>query len=1173
MKVYNRYLIYFGAVTLIALCLWACKSNSTPPPEDTGPRKIEILFLGHDSEHHHSELFMPMLASALADKGINFTYTNDPAVLNPSTLNQYDGFALYANHDEITKSQEKALLNFVESGRGFIPIHCASYCFRNSDKFVELVGAQFKSHEVGTFTADISNAEHPITAGLEPFETWDETYVHHLHNENRTVLMERVEGDAKEPWTWIRTHGNGRIFYTAYGHDERTWNHPGFHTLMERGIKWAVGDIAAKNANALSFPERTYTEAKIPNYEQRDPPPKLQAPFNTEESHSLIQIPVGFELELFASEPQINTPVAMNFDEKGRLWYLETTDYPNEIKIEDMTGNDKIKIVEDTDGDGKADSFKVFAENLSVPTSLVFYDGGVIVSQAPHFLYLKDTDGDDKADVREILFSGWGTFDTHAGPSNLRYGFDNWIWGTVGYSGFDGIVGEDTLKFGQGIYRFKPDGSKLEYMGSTSNNTWGLGFTETFDILASTANNTHSAYLGIPGKYYEGTIGIKGRDVKKIDGHYLFHPITQNVRQVDVFGGFTAAAGHNFYTARSFPKEYWNRIAFVCEPTGHLLHNAILEGDGAGFKESDGWNLLASADEWVSPIHTEIGPEGNLWILDWYNFIIQHNPTPPGFENGFGNAHINPLRDKQRGRIYKLSYKAGKKGKAYDLDHESTADLLAALKSENMKWRLHAQRLLVESGQLDVVNQLIAIAKDRSVDEIGLNGPAIHALWTLDGLGAINDAKVVDLLRTSLKHPAAGVRKAAIQILPKHEENLDAMVDAKVFYDQDAHTRLAAFLTLADMPFSNKVGDIVYELSQDQSLEQDEWLSKALYILMVRHKNSFIKSLEANHPDFMSLVSMEDAEAIDWLDVNLDVSSWGDIKVPARWSESGATDLHETDGTMWYHTTVNLNASQARGGGKIHFGVIDETDSVYINGKLVGNTVRSWGGTRSYTFGKGVLKSGRNVIAINVEDYGGRGGILGDPKEGVYLQAGNDKIDLAGKWKYKLESVFRRDAPIFINGQTPLKLFLENYSPYANQVSNQLKEEAGPADQSITIKTVREQMKYDIEEFTVKAGTTIEIVFENTDAMQHNLLICTPGSLEKVGAAADRLATSPLGLSQGYVPKMPEVLKASILIDPGTTTTIRFKVPDKGGDYPYICTFPAHWRMMNGVMKVVEGEI
>ena len=206
----------------------------------------------------------------------------------------------------------------------------------------------------------------------------------------------------------------------------------------------------------------------------------------------------------------------------------------------------------------------------------------------------KDTDGDDKADVRRILIDGWGTFDTHAGPSNLKYGYDNKIWGVVGYSGFEGIIAGSNREFRQGIFRFKTDISEFEFMTSTSNNTWGLGFTENNDVFASTANNTHSVFFAIPEKAVEGIEGIRLAGSMKIDGHYAMGSITEKVRQVDVFGGFTAASGHNFYTARSYPKEFWNKVAFVCEPTGHLVHMARIEKEGAGlWKRTAGICLLA----------------------------------------------------------------------------------------------------------------------------------------------------------------------------------------------------------------------------------------------------------------------------------------------------------------------------------------------------------------------------------------------------------------------------------------------------------------------------------------------------------------------------------------------------------------------------------------------------
>src|SRR5690606_9225687 len=281
------------------------------------------------------------------------------------------------------------------------------------------------------------------------------------------------------------------------------------------------------------------------------------------------------------------------------MWILETKDYPN-VMLDGAPGSDRIRILEDTDNDGHADKFTVFAEGLNVPTSLVFSRGGVIVSGAPNFLFLKDTDGDDKADVREVLSTGWGTRDTHAIPSNLVYGHDNHIWGVVGYSGFDGQMNGRSMQFGQGMYRFKPDGGDFDYIAGSTNNTWGIGFSETFDVFGSTANNDQSFHVAIPNRYFDGIEGIpngtaSGRGVgpgyASIAQYYALHPMTPYIRQVDVFGGFTAGAGHHLYTARQFPKDYWNRKALITEPTAHLLALGNVEPEGAGFVTRDGWNL------------------------------------------------------------------------------------------------------------------------------------------------------------------------------------------------------------------------------------------------------------------------------------------------------------------------------------------------------------------------------------------------------------------------------------------------------------------------------------------------------------------------------------------------------------------------------------------------------
>jgi type 1 glutamine amidotransferase len=250
----RKYVVAAGVALALGLSL-------APVPGQTpaAPKKIEILFLGHNSVHHDSAKFEPMLKTALASEPFNFTYTADPKDLNEANLAKYDELIIYANHTNIEPDQEKALLDFVAGGKGFLPLHCASFCFQNSPQYIALVGAQFQRHKTGEFIAEVVKPDHPVMLSIQPFNVWDETYVHTKHNNDRTVLMERVDAEGREPWTWVRTHGKGRVFYTAYGHDERVWGHPSFHRLVRNAILWAAP--TATRAQMKIAPERELAAA------------------------------------------------------------------------------------------------------------------------------------------------------------------------------------------------------------------------------------------------------------------------------------------------------------------------------------------------------------------------------------------------------------------------------------------------------------------------------------------------------------------------------------------------------------------------------------------------------------------------------------------------------------------------------------------------------------------------------------------------------------------------------------------------------------------------------------------------------------------------------------------------------------------------------------------------
>ncbi len=878
----------------VVLLLWAQVTSAAEPA------RLKLLFLG-DSEHHQPAVRFKQLQPVMAKRKIELVYSDVPADLNLVTLKAYDGLVVYANIDAIEDSQAKALLEFVESGKGFVPLHCASYCFRNNEKIVALMGAQFLKHGSGTFRTTISQSDHPVMKGFKGFESWDETYVHTKHNEQgRTVLETRSEGDTEEPWTWVRTQGRGRVFYTAWGHDGRTFSNPGFHNLVERGIRWACGQDPSSVPAFTDRPEMTklpidakpfeYVEADVPFY-----PPgkqwgtvenqkrKMQLPASPEESMKHFVTPVGFHVKLFASERDLQgKPITMNWDERGRLWICETFDYPNELKPRGQ-GRDRIQILEDTDGDWVADKFTVFAEGLSIPTAIAFYRGGAVVQDGTETIYLKDTNGDDKADLRKVLITGWEMRDTHGEVSNFQYGLDNWYYAMQGYNDSSPVLtdGRKVQSFKQGFFRFKleeksgsngtvpdPIVSDLEFLRSTNNNTWGLGFSEEGLVFGSTANGNPSEFMPIPNRYYEAVRGWSSSVLGGIADSNQFEPLDDTkVRQVDHHGGFTAAAGHALYTARNYPKEYWNRAAFVAEPTGHLVATFILRDEGAGFRSKNSWNLLASNDEWSGPIMAEVGPDGNVWVIDWYNFIIQHNPTPVGFETGKGNAYESPLRDKKHGRIYRIVYtgtdeESGSESLAtktvdagtmngarpLDLSLASGEQLLAALHSPNFLWRRQAQRLMVEQRQIDVVQSLIEMVKEQSLDEIGLATDIIHALWTLQARGALDgeNREALKVVIRALNHPSAGVRRNALLVLPRNAESISPVLQSGTIRDKNAQVRLATFLTLADLPASADAADAVRLSMLIPENVQDRWIYDSMIAVAARHDLPFLKAVVKN---------------------------------------------------------------------------------------------------------------------------------------------------------------------------------------------------------------------------------------------------------------------------------------------------------------------------------------
>jgi putative membrane-bound dehydrogenase-like protein len=1168
----------------------AQKPPATPAqrttPRESEARPLRVLFVGSEKAPHQASTVAAPLVSSLARRGIQLiTLPGSADAIAAETLRHYDALMIYGDQT-FTPEQQKALAAFVDGGKAVLGVH--------SPSLVNQVGSPAPAAQAfaAAVAPEIVAAAHSIMKGVEAFATTDEGPAPAPPGTGTTVLMQRTLGQGREAFTWVRAQGKGRMFYTGYGHDVATWSNPNFQKLIEQATVWAVDEPARRAYLEMKMPEVTYVDTfVVPNYENRNPAPKYQLPFTAEESMKFIQLPAEFKLELFAKEPDIIEPIAFNFDERGRLWIIEAIDYPN-VVLNGKPGDDRIKIVEDTNGDGRADKFTVFADHLNLPTSLVFANGGVVVTAMPNTLFLKDTNGDDKADVTQILHTGWGIGDTHAGPSSLMYGFDNYIWGTVGYSRFKGQVGDKTFDFGQAVYRFKPDGSGFEQVTGTTNNTWGLGMSETFDVFGSTANNDPSFYVAIPNRYFEGVEGLPmpaggGRGVgagyQSAAQFYNAHYVTPYIRQVDVFGGYTAGAGHQLYTARAFPKRYWNRIAFINEPTAHLVGQGIIEPRGAGFVTRDGWNLLAGAEEWVAPVQAQVGPDGAVWVSDWYSFIAQHNPTPQNFSNGVGNAYETSMRDESRGRIYRVVYRGAPLQKKLSLSKANPAGLVSALWSDNMLWRLHAQRLLVERGQKDVVPQLVALVRNKSVDEIGLNGAVLHALWTLHGLGELSNlnGEAGRAAVEALKHPAAGVRKAAAMVLPKTAEGANAITAAGLLEDKDLHTRLAAILVLADAPSSPELGRLLYRAGNVAENYTDRWLSRAMFIAATRHKVSFLAEYKADPkavpgnslPIALRLgTTKPDWRAPDKASLSAD---WKEMQVPGNWEARGLEDF---DGVVWFTRTIDVPSAAAAA--TVSVGRVSNTAELWLNGQSLslgpppatpaGNGRGRGNVPPLYEVPAGSLKAGANTITVRITNNRNDGGFLGTP-DSMFVQSGETRVPLAGAWRYRVERQTNAGALYSKPGELAAHLALANSPAPAGATLSEPAVRSAP-DVVIKLSVTSGQMQFDKTELTVAPGQLVELVMTNPDTMQHNFVLGQQGSLQTIGTAADELARTPNGPAQQYVPQVQQVLFSTKLIEPGETVTVQFKAPTDTGQYPYVCTFPGHWRIMNGVLNVKAAQ-
>ena len=478
------------------------------------------------------------------------------------------------------------------------------------------------------------------------------------------------------------------------------------------------------------------------------------------EQQSGFKLPAGFQIELYASEPDIGKPINLTFDAKGRMWVTQSFEYP--FPAEPGKGSDRITILEDTDHDGKADKFTHFSDTLNIPIGIFPVNDGAIAYSIPNVYRFIDNNSDGKADGQKILLGPFEHRDTHGMVNNFIRGYDGWIHSCHGFTNRSTVAGADgdSIKMISGnTFRFRPDGSRVEHMTHGRINPFGLAYDE-LGYLYSTDCHTSPLYQLIRGADYtqwgkEEAMGF-APDMKPLE------------REA------TALAGIAYYADVRFPEDYQSNFYIGDAVASRVYRNSFsFKGSSPVGKLEE--EFVLSEDPWFRPVDVKLGPDGALYIADFYNSIIGHYEVPLS----------HPKRDKVRGRIWRITYKG---------QDNDVKDLLAAPLDELIK-SLDADNLVVRMAAADQIADRIGETAVAPVNEMinkkDISGRAyIHGLWILHRLNRLTD----ELLTKSATHSDPVVRVHSMRIMAEREPLEPSFFElvSNSLKDRDPHVKRAA---------------------------------------------------------------------------------------------------------------------------------------------------------------------------------------------------------------------------------------------------------------------------------------------------------------------------------------------------------------------------------------------
>ena len=487
----------------------------------------------------------------------------------------------------------------------------------------------------------------------------------------------------------------------------------------------------------------------IPRKQTKMPGPPL-AP---EEALRKMTVPAGFHVELVAAEPDLVNPVAMTFDHRGRIWVTESFEYPRHAP---GPGRDRVKILEDLDHDGKVDSVKIFADGLNIPSGIAVGYGGVWVANSPDILFLEDTDGDDRADKQTVVVTGFGRDDTHELPNSLTWGPDGWLYGLNGVFNPSTVVQNGkTHKFTCAMFRIHPRSRKFELFSEGTSNPWGIAFDPLGSAFVSACVIDHLWHLSETG-YYHRQGGPYPPHTWKIES------IVKHQHQMAAYCGIT------YLDTPAYP-ESMRDLLVMGNIHGNCINVDRLQRNGSTYHATGEPDFLSGNDVWFMPVVQKVGPDGCLYVLDWYDRYHCYQDAkadPEGIDRGHG-------------RLYRVVYDKIVPQHAGNLSHKSDAELVELLGHGNVYVRETAQRLLGERSASNVIAQLEKLVLDHQTP----NKHKMHALWSLISANKLRP----DFAMKLLEHADPQVRAWGVRGIGSLLSEQESLTKKIVSLTKDSH--------------------------------------------------------------------------------------------------------------------------------------------------------------------------------------------------------------------------------------------------------------------------------------------------------------------------------------------------------------------------------------------------